>query len=145
MRTIIELLGILANFGLGLFCLALALLGWIHGGEMAVPLLPVPPENAVTALAIAGLYATLSSVLAFRPGRWARFPLVVWSVGLLAVLLAAVFRSSYRFDGMEAFGDHTLQVLVAAILLSTSCLRFRSASRANVLPHVTYGTHRRSR
>lgn len=142
MRTFLELLGILANLALGLFCLALAILGWIHGGEMAVPLLPVSPESAATALAITGLYASLASLLAFRSGRWARFPLLVWSVGLVVVLVAAVFRSGYRFDGIEAFGEHALQILVATILLGTSFLRFRSASRSNLLRPVTYGRRR---
>ncbi len=142
MRTFFELLGVLANLALGLFCLALAILGWIHGGEMAVPLLPVPPESAATAMAIIGLYATLASFLAFRSGRWARLPLLVWSVGLVGVLVAAVFRSGYRFDGIEAFGEHALQILGATILLGTSYLRFRSASRANLLRPVTYGRRR---
>ena len=145
MRKVFESLGILVNLGLGLFCLALAALGWIEGGDLTVPLVPVASENAAAALGIAGFYAVLSCVLAFRAGRWGRLPLLVWSLGLFLVLVAAVFRGDYRFDGIEAFRQHTLLLLGAAILLCTSYLRFRSPSRADALRHVTYGRHRPSR
>ncbi len=103
---------------------------------------PGPAKSAATALAIAGIFAVLASGLAFRPRGWARFPLVMWSLGLLAVLVAAVFRGTYRFDGIEAFGDHALLVAGATILLGSSCLRFRSAARKNRIPHIMSGRHR---
>ena len=128
MRVLFESLGILVNLGLGLFCVALATLGWIDGGDLAVPLVPVAPESAVTALAIAGVYAILASGLAIRSGRSTRLPLLIWSAVLLGVLLAAIFRGAYRFDGMDAFIQHGMLVVGAAILLGASCARFRSVS-----------------
>lgn len=61
----------------------------------------------------------------------------LWSLGLLALLKAAVFRSSYRFDGIEGFVEHALLVIGASVLVVLTFLRLRSAGRPNPLAHIT--------
>ena len=145
MRVLFESLGILVNLGLGLFCVALATLGWIDGGDLAVPLVPVAPESTATALAVAGVYAILSSGLAIRSGRPTRLPLLIWSVVLLGVLLAAIIRGTYRFDGMDAFVQHVMLVVGAAILLGASYARFRSVSSRTMSSRRVSGRYGRAR
>lgn len=127
MRAVFEVFGILVNLGLALFCVGIAALGLIHGGEMFVPLVPVEPENVATALGVAGLVGVLVCLLAFRRGRLSRLPLLLWSLALVAVLKAAIFRGGYRFDGIESFIEHAWLIAGAAVLFVASLLRYRSA------------------
>ncbi len=131
MRALLEVLGILANLVLSLYCVGLAALGWIDGGDLLIPLLPVAPENAGTVLALAGTFGAAASWMGLRGGSRARIPLLLWSVTVLALLVAAVFRSGYRFDGTESFAHHGLLMGGAAILLVSSYSRYRSARRAD--------------
>ena len=136
MRKVLVFLAILVNLGLGVFCAGLAGLAWIDGGELSVPLLPVAPEHAATSLAAAGVFGIAASLVALHPLRLARLPMLVWSVGLLFVLTAAVFRGSYRFEGVEGLVEHALLVAGALILVLLSGLGVRRASRTNPLPHL---------
>ena len=136
MRKLLGFLAILVNLGLSVFCAAVAGLAWIDGGEFSVPLLPVAPENAAASLMAAGVIGIASSVLAMLPRRLAGLPMLVWSVGLLFVLTAAVFRGSYRFDGVEGLIEHAFLVAGALVLVFLSSVRVRRASRTNPLPHI---------
>lgn len=133
MRTVLEWITVLACLGVGLFCLALAVLGWLDGGEMTIEVFPVPAEGAVTAMAVSGVFGVLSSVLAMGRRRWQRVPLLLWSLGLVAVLAHALVRTSYRFDGIGEFGTHALWVIGAMILFIISVMRFRSSQRGTVV------------
>lgn len=136
MRKVLVILAILVILGLGVFCAGLAGLAWIDGGDLSVPLLPVAPEHAATSLVAAGVFGIAASFVALLPLRLARLPMLIWSVGLLFVLTAAVFRDSYRFDGVEGLIEHALLVAGALILVLLSVLRVRRASRTNPLPHL---------
>ena len=119
-------LGAVANLLLGLYLCGLGILGLIAGGDMFVPLVPVSPENAAVALLLLGLFAVLASLIAISGGKWLRIPLLVWAVALFLALAAAVFRSDYRFDGIESFKTHGLMLLGALVLVYASWVRFKT-------------------
>ena len=125
MRALFGFLSIPVVFVLGLYCLGIATLGWIDGGDMYVPLLPVAPESAATALGIAGLAAVASSMLALKRGFGARLPLFVWSVVLTLLLLAAVFRGGYKFDGLGGLANHAYLLIGSLALTGCAWLRLR--------------------
>ncbi len=135
MRTLFEVLGILANLALGLYCIGLAALGWIEGGDLLIPLLPTAPEHAGTVLVLVGVFGVCAAWLSFQGGSRARIPLILWSLAVLVLLLAAVFRSGYRFDGMESFVEHGVLAGGAGVLLLSSWLRYRSGRRADQLAY----------
>lgn len=126
MRALIGFLSLPVVFVLGLYCLAIATLGWIDGGDMYVPLLPVAPESAATALGIAGLAGVAAPLLALKRGFGARLPLFVWSVALTLLLTAAVFRGGYKFDGLGDLANHAYLLLGALALTGCAWLRLRT-------------------
>jgi len=134
MKSIAGLLAALVHFALGLFCLGLGLLGWIEGGEMHLPLLPVEAEHAAEALAVVGAVGVCSSVLAMsRPGGRNVF-LVLWSLGVTWVLVSAVFRSSYTFEDLDGFAAHVAAAVAALLLLVASWWRFRRSGPSRSQP-----------
>lgn len=118
-------LSILANLLLALFLLGLGLIGSMAGGDMTIALLPVEPETTATALIVGGLFALVSVVLALRSGRPSRTLLVLWSLLVSGVLLAAFFRASYRFDGEEHFRMGVWIFLGSLLLLFGSFMRWK--------------------
>ena len=125
-RAAFGALGAVANLLLGLFFCALGILGLIAGGDMFAPLVPVSPENAAVALLLLGLFAVIASVSAVSGGKLLRMPLLVWAVALFLALAAAVFRSDYRFDGIENFKTHGLLLLGSLVLVCASWARFKT-------------------
>ena len=125
MRRAFGLLSVLANLAIGLACLALGLLGRVAATEMFVPLVPLEPESVSTALMVFGAFAVGASLLAIKQGVFARLPLLVGSLLIVFVLVAAVFRSDYRFDGLEAFQRHGLLTLGSLVLAYASWVRLR--------------------
>ena len=118
-----------ATLLLGLYCLGLGVLGWIDGGDMNLPLVPVAPESLATALALAGAFAILAAFLSVRPGRWFRLPLLIWWVVMVVVLVSTVFRASYRFNGLADLESHGWLLLGALVLLCGAWRRFRPPGR----------------
>ncbi len=112
----------------GLFFVGLALLGFLEGGEMTLPVVPVAPESAAGALAVLGASGILAGLLALRDGKLARLLLLIWWLCVFVLLAAAVFRGSYRFDGLDDFQKHILLVLAALVLSASSWVRFRTES-----------------
>lgn len=124
--------GVLANLLLGLFLAGLGTLGWWVGGDMHVPLIPVEAEQAARALLVAGAVAVVASLLAFRSARAARLPLLLWSLVVFGVVVAAFFRADYRIDGMDGLKDYGLLVLCSALLVFFCHLHRKMASRKTV-------------
>ena len=125
-RTAFGGIGAVANLLLGLFFSALGILGLIAGGDMFVPLVPVSPANAAVALLLLGLFAVIAALSAISGGKLLRIPLLVWAVALFLALAAAVFRSGYRFDGIEDFKTHGLLLLGSLLLVYASWVRFKT-------------------
>ena len=126
MRALFGFLSIPVVFVLGLYCLGIATLGWIDGGDMYVPLLPVAPESAATALGLAGLAGIAASILALKRGFGVRLPLFAWSVLLTLLLLAAVFRGGYKFDGLGSLANHAYLFIGSVALSVSAWLRLRT-------------------
>lgn len=135
MRALFGFLSVPVVFLLGLYCLGIAILGWIDGGDMYLPLLPVAPENAATALGIAGLAGIAASLFALKRGFGARLLLLVWSVGLTLVLLAAVFRAGYKFEGLEGLANHAYLSVGSLILSVCAWLRLRTRPDPGLARH----------
>lgn len=122
---ILGYLSILTNLLLGLFLLGIGLLGALEGAALKIDLLPVAPESMSTVLMFAGLFAVVAVVLALRSGRAARSLLVLWSLLVSGVLVAAFFRPSYRFDGEEHFRTGVWVFLGSLLLLIGSYKRWK--------------------
>ena len=133
MRGLFGVLAILGNLGIGVFCLGLGLLGWLTGGDMVVPLVPVQGEHVAASLASAGCFAIVASLLALKSKTLLRLPMLLWSLGLSAVLIAAIFRSGYHFDGIEGLQRHGWMLLTSMILLWGSWSRIQTSRRRRMV------------
>ena len=118
---------VLANLALGLAMLAMGLIGSLDGGPMKVGILPVAPESVATTLMLSGLGALVAVVLAIRPGRASRTPLVLWSVLVVSILICALTRPSFRFDGEEHFHQFLWSLGGAVLLLIGSIVHWKLA------------------
>ena len=127
MRTLFGFIYIPAGLLLGLYCLALYGLASIEGGDLLFPLLPVEPENAATVLGLGGLVGLLASLLAIKRWKLARLLLFIWWLSVTLLLVATVFRSGYRFDGMEDLTLHGWMLFVALILTLSCWVRMRTS------------------
>ena len=134
MTKLLGFLSIAVSLALGLACLALGVLGKLDGTEMTVDLLPVAPESTVATLFAIGILGTLSALLATRGGGWMSVPLLLWSLAIVTLLGATVFRAGYRFDGVADLVNHGLWFLTSLILLLASWLRFRTPAGRHAGP-----------
>ncbi len=116
---------IVVHLALGLFCLGLGLVGLLGDGEMDIDLLPFEPENTAAVLAGVGLFALVAVFMAFGRSGFARSLLVIWSLAVTGILIAAFFRDSYRFDGMEGFQGYAAYLGVSLLALLGSRLHWR--------------------
>lgn len=106
MKVLGRLLGylsVLANLALALAALAMGLVGSSAGTEMHVALIPSDPAEVPKILMFSGVIGLVIVALALRPGRLSRALLILWSLLAPGLLLCAVFRPDYRFDGVEEF------------------------------------------
>ncbi len=132
MSHLLGYFSIVVNLALGLFCLGLGLVGLLGGGEMDIDLLPFEPESTAAVLTGSGLLALVAVFMAFGKSGFVRSLLAVWSLTVTGILIAAFFRGSYRFDGMEGFQKYGgyLGVSLTALLGSwLRCCRPRRVSR----------------
>ena len=125
MSRLLGYFSIAVHLALGLFCLGLGLVGLLNGGGMDIALLPFEPENTAGVLAGAGLFALVAVFTAFGRSGLARSLLAVWSLAVVGILIAAFFRGSYRFDGMEGFQMYAACLGVALLALLGSLARRR--------------------
>ncbi|MEZ5366410.1 MAG: hypothetical protein R2748_29760 [Bryobacterales bacterium] len=110
-------LSVLANLVLALGLLGFGLIGSMDGGDMKIDLIPVEPANMANTLLIAGLIALVCVVLALRPGKLSRTPLVLWSLLVAGIPICALTRSSYHFNGEEHFRNGVWLFLGTLVLL----------------------------
>lgn len=124
---LLALLSVAVHLVLGLFLLGLGVLGVSAGSEMKIDLIPVEPESMALTLIVAGLIAIVAAVLALRPAKAGRLLLVAWSFVVSAVLLAALFRPAYRFDGEEGFWNWALLLLASLVVFLGTVAQARSS------------------
>jgi hypothetical protein len=130
MSRLLGYFSIVVHLLLGLFCLGLGLVGWLSGhDEMDITLLPVDPGMVATVLVCSGMVALAAVLMALRRSSGPRSLLVLWSFSVVAILIAAFFRSSHSFDGMEGLEMYGVFLGVAVLSLLGSWLRFRQPRR----------------
>lgn len=130
MSRLLGYFSILVNLLLGIFCLGLGLVGWLSGhDEMDITLLPVDPGMVATALVCSGIVALVAVVMALRRSSGPRSLLVLWSFSVVAILIAAFFRGSHSFDGMEGLQMYGAFLGVAVLSLLGSWWHFRQPRR----------------
>lgn len=122
MGRLLGYISIVVNLMLGVFCLGLGLVGRFAGHDMDIDLLPFEPENASTVLIAAGLFALVAVFMAFSKSGFARSLLLIWSLAVTGVLIAAFFRASYRFDGMDGFQSYGAYLAISLLALLGSGL-----------------------
>ncbi len=143
MGHLLGYLGIVVHLALGLFCLGLGLVGLLDGGDMDIDLLPFAPESTSKVLVGSGLFALIAVFTAFGKSRFARSLLAVWSLAVAGILIAAFFRGSYRFDGVEGFWMHAAYLGVSLLALLGSWLRRRPPRRGRGYSAVSAKAGRR--
>ena len=130
MSRLLGYFSIVVNLLLGLFCLGLGLVGWLSGhDEMDITLLPVDAGIVAIVLACSGIIALVAVLMALRRSSGSRSLLVLWSFGVVAILIAAFFRGSHKFAGMEGLQMHGVFLAVAVLSLLGSWSHFGQPRR----------------
>ncbi len=114
---------------LGLFLLAVGLIGWWTGDRIRFEWIPeVAPLDMASTLLALGFVALASMLLAAFRWKPLRIPFFAWNLLAAAAIVRALGAPSFRFDGTENFLCCSI-VLVAALLgVSGSWDHFRGSS-----------------
>ena len=101
---------------LGLFLLAVGLIGWRTGDRIRFDWIPgVAARDMASPLLALGVFALASLALAAFRWKPARIPFFVWNLFVAAVIVRAFVAPSFRFDGTDHF-------LYSSIVLTASLL-----------------------
>ena len=101
---------------LGLFLLAVGLIGWRTGDRIRFDWIPgVAAHDMASTLLALGVFALASIALATFRWKLARIPFFVWNLFVAAVIVYTFVRPSFRFDGTDHF-------LYSSIVLTASLL-----------------------
>ncbi len=133
MRLVSGLLRIFAflfNLLLGLFLLAVGLMGYATGEEVRFDLIPgVEGETLLYVLIASGLYALLAVLLALGTGPFGGVLMLLWNLLVVSLLICALARSSYRFEGMEHLQTGVVVFLICFLALLGSWANLRRRRR----------------
>ena len=121
---------LLVNLALALALLVAGMIGALSGEAMKVDVIPASPESMPQVLIYSGLGGLLAVVLALRAGRVSRTLLVLWSLLATSILVCAITRPSYRFDGEEHFRLFLWVLLGSLLLLAGSVYRWKRGGAA---------------
>ena len=101
---------------LGLFLLAVGLIGWRTGDRIRFDWIPgVAAHDMASTLLALGVVALASIALAAFRWKPARIPFFLWNLFVAAVIVRAFVAPSFRFDGTDHF-------LYSSIVLTASLL-----------------------
>ena len=127
-RFLFRLISYLFSLFAGLFLFGVGVIGWVAGEELHFELLPgVEPESMAVTLVGVGAFALLSLILAVRGGALGRRLLFVWNLLVFALLVCALTRPSYRFEGLEHFQQGAVLFVISMAALAGSWSAMRSA------------------
>lgn len=127
-RLLFRLISYLFTLCAGLFLFGIGFIGWTTGQEIHFELVPgVEPESMGVTLMSVGAFALLSLILTPRRRALGRRMLFAWNLLVFALLLCALTRPSYRFEGMEQFQQGALLFVVSLAALAGSWSAMRSA------------------
>ncbi len=132
MSRLLAYFSIVVNLLLGIFCLGLGLVGLLSGhDEMDITLLPVDAGMVALVLVCSGMVALAGVLMAFGRRGGPRSLMLLWSIVVVATLVAAFFRGSHKFAGMEGFQMYGILLAISLLSLVGSWLHFRRACRRN--------------
>jgi len=117
-RGLLRLLAIVFNLVVGFFLFGVGFIGSLTSEDLHFPLIPGVEGEALTwALMGLGLFALAATVLSLARIKIIRFLMVLWNLLVVGLLICALTRSSYRFDGMEDFRNGMIFSAVAVLAL----------------------------
>ena len=127
-RLLFRLISYLFSLLAGLFLFGIGFIGWATSEEIHFELAPgVEPEWMSVTLMGVGAFALFSLILTLRGGTLGRRMLFAWNLLVFALLLCALTRPSYRFEGMEHFQQGAILFAVSLAALAGSWSGMRSA------------------
>ena len=127
-RFLFRLISYLFSLFAGLFLFGVGIIGWVAGEELHFELVPgVEPESMAVTLLAVGAFALLSLILAVRGGALGRRLLFVWNLLVFALLVSALTRPSYRFEGLEHVQQGAVLFVISMAALAGSWSAMRSA------------------
>lgn len=129
-RGLLRLLAIAFNLAVGFFLLGIGFIGSLTGEEIVFPLVPVlEGESLKWALMGLGLFAVLATFISLLPAKPLRLLMVLWNVLVVALLICAMTRSTYRFQGPEHFQNGVIVFLISLLALWGAWAQMRAAGR----------------
>jgi len=90
---------------------------------------PLEGSDLTYALLIASIYAFIAMVLALRRSQWARFPMLLWNLMILVLLVWTPFRPTFTFEGPEQMKSGLYLLLASLVALLGSWLQWRRAGK----------------
>jgi hypothetical protein len=119
-----------------ILCLALFFTSLLvmPSGQQNIHLAPVPLKGAAltNTLLIASICGFVAMVLALRRGRAARFPMLLWNLVVLALLVALPLRSQFSFKNHAQMMEGLYFGLAALLALWGAWLQWRSPAKARM-------------
>ncbi len=127
-RLLFRSISYLFSLFVGLLLFGIGFIGWATGEEIHFELVPgVEPESMGLTLMGVGAFALLSLILTLRGGALGWRMVFAWNLLVFALLLCALTRPSYRFEGMEHFQQGAILFVVSLAALAGSWSGMRSA------------------
>jgi hypothetical protein len=103
-RGPLRALAFIFNLVVGFFLFGVGFVGSLAGEDLHFPLIPAVEGDALTwTLMGLGLFALAATFLAFLRIKLVRVLMVLWNLTVVGLLICAMTRSSYRFQGPEDF------------------------------------------
>lgn len=117
-RGLLRLLAIVFNLIVGFFLFGVGFIGSLTGETLNFPLIPGVEGEALTwTLMGLGLFALAATVLSLVRSKVIRLLMVLWNLLVVSLLICAMTRSSYRFDGPEDFRNGAIFLAVSLLAL----------------------------
>ena len=124
----LRLLALLFTLILSLFLLGVGALTLASGETLHFDVVPLLEGDVLAqALLAMGILGLIALGLLLRMKAAASWLLFLWNLGVVSVLVCALTRSSYRFEGMDHFLDGVYLSLLALAALVGSWLQVRAA------------------
>lgn len=117
-RGPLRLLAIIFNLLVGFFLFGVGFIGSLTGEELKFPLVPGVEGEALTwTLMGLGLFALAVTVLSLVRVKIVRLLMVLWNLLVVSLLICALTRTSYRFDGPEDFRNGAIFFAISLLAL----------------------------
>ena len=123
-----RLLAVAFTLVVSLFLLGVGLLAVGNADTLRFDVVPLLTGEALARFLVGmGILGLGALVLLFRLKSLSSWLLLLWNLAVVSILLCAVTRPSYRFDGMDHFVNGVYLSLLALAALWGSRLQLRAA------------------